>query len=311
MKPAGGSTSGLVILRSGESVESVTTKSGVFRLLASLPGVELHLGTLVKGKQLNLVPFDGSPEGASEAYYVLRGSLRASPPTGPIRVGQGDLILAESLTEPVIFETTEEVEFLYISNRPTFHQVSGQLRELMRLAAEVETRDAYSAGHCLRIQKLAFATGKELGLPHPRLYLLEYGSYLHDLGNLRLPRAMLVKRGALTAEEWVEMKRHPGYGKDMLRGTFIPDAGLIVEQHHERLDGSGYPQGLRGDQIQVEASIVGVVDTFDAMTTERPYRPAATREQALSELEDSAGALFPRDVVSAFRTAESASRWRI
>ncbi len=297
-------TAGLAVVKCGESDDTVATRSGVFRLLASRPGVELHEGTMRRGRHLNLVPFEDPAEDAVEVYYILRGSLRAEMPSGVVTAGRGDVLVAEGLSEPVIFETLDDVQFLYFSTKRTFKEVAGNLRELMRLASDVEIRDGYSAGHSLRMQRLAFAAGRELGLPHPRLYNLEYGSYLHDVGKLRIPRSILVKPGALTAEEWAEMRRHPAYGREMLEPTFLRAAGQIVEQHHERLDGSGYPLGLRGDEILVESLIVGVVDTFDSMTTERPYRPAATRERALRELERAAGVLFPRDVVEAFCAIE-------
>jgi HD-GYP domain-containing protein (c-di-GMP phosphodiesterase class II) len=295
---------GLAVLKFGESVESVATKSGVFRLLATRPGVELHEGAMVRGKHLNLVPFDDSADSATEVYYIVSGSLRTVLPTGVITVRAGDVLVTEGLSEPVIFETLEDVRFLYFSTRPTFNQVGENLRELMRLAGDVEIRDGYTAGHCLRMQRLAFATGRELGLPHQRQYNLEYGSYLHDVGKLQVSQKILTKRGSLTEEEWAEMRRHPGYGKTMLERTFLNTAAQIVEQHHERLDGSGYPFGLRGDEILLESLIVGVADTYDAMVTERPYRPASTRDRALGELRDAAGARFPPDVVDAFRAVE-------
>jgi HD-GYP domain-containing protein (c-di-GMP phosphodiesterase class II) len=142
-----------------------------------------------------------------------------------------------------------------------------------------------------------------MGLSHDRLYLLNYGSYLHDIGKVKLPEGLLQKPGKLTAEEWLVMKQHPSMGRELLENSFLQNVGAIVEQHHERLDGSGYPKGLNGLEISLEAYIIAVADTFDAMTTDRPYRAALPVSQALAELHKYADQHYPREVVNAFITA--------
>ena len=104
----------------------------------------------------------------------------------------------------------------------------------------------------------------------------------------------------LTPEEWEVIKKHPTHGRELLAQTFMKEAATIVEQHHERSDGSGYPKGLSGDKILIESSIVAVADTFDAMTTDRPYRKASTQAEALAELHKYAGVHYPKEVVRAF-----------
>ena len=294
------SVPGVTLRRAGESLETVSTKSGEFSLLASPPGLEVQHGRLGEGKRLTLVPFDPGSEIGTEFYYILSGEMSADLPTGTLVANAGDVIVVHQLEAPTIFLARSEVRFLYATNLPSFHQISGRLRELMRLATEVERKDGYTAQHCLRLQQLSYATGKELGLAHHRLRNLSYGAYLHDVGKARLPVELLLKPGALTAEEWTEMKKHPTYGRQMLDETFMKPAGAIVEQHHERRDGSGYPLGLRGDEILVESSIVAVADTYDAMTTDRPYRKGASPETAMQELAKFAGRHYPAEVVDAF-----------
>lgn len=294
---------GLTLRRAGENLEMVATKSGEFSLLASAPGMEVLEGRLSEGKRLTLVPFEPGTEAGTEAYYIISGTLEAALPGGRLTVGAGSLLVARDLKEPTIFQSMSEVRFLYVSSEPTFHQLSHKLRDLMRLAVEVEMRDGYTAQHCLRIQQLSFATGQELGLSHHRLHALEYGAYLHDLGKARVPTELLQKPGALTPEEWVIMKKHPTYGREMLERTFLQDAGVIVEQHHERSDGSGYPLGLSSDAILVESSIVAVADTYDAITTDRAYRKGATPEQAFAEITKFRGKHYPDAVVDAFFAA--------
>ncbi len=295
---------GLYVYRNSDHFETVTTKSGAFRLLASHPGIEIHEGTMVKGKQLNLLPFGDGDPAAAEAYYILCGTMRATLPTCVITVGRNDLIVTSSLKGPVIFETLEDVRFLYVCSRSTFGEVSTKLRELTHLAAEVELRDGHTAGHGLRVQSLAFATGQQLGMSHERLHDLEYGAYLHDVGKCRIPLTILTKPGALDEEEWTEMRRHSEYGMQMVLETTLRGAAKIIEQHHERFNGSGYPRGLSGDEIMPEALVVGIADTFDSLTSGRPWRPALPRGHALRVLEDAAGVLFPRDLLKAFRAAE-------
>jgi len=291
---------GLTLRNAGESLETVATKSGEFSLLASPPGLEVQAGRLEPGKRLTLIPFEEGAVEGTEIYYVLSGTLEATLPTGPHIVGAGALLVARELKAPTILHAVTEVRFLYVSSQPTFDQLSGKLKELMRLATEVEMKDGYTAQHCLRLQQLSYATGRELSLPSHRLRNLSYGAYLHDVGKAKVPTTLLRKAGPLTPEEWIVMKRHATFGREMLEQTFMKPAGVIVEQHHERSDGSGYPYGLRGGEILVESSVVAVADTYDAITTDRPYRKGAAPDEALSEIARFEGIHYPEIVVEAF-----------
>ena len=174
------------------------------------------------------------------------------------------------------------------------------LGDLKRLARLIARKDRGTAAHCGRLRDLARAVGLELRLPPSGLYRLDYGAYLHDLGKVEVPDCVLQKPGRLTLGEWALVKRHPTVGRRLLETTFMAPVGVIVEQHHEKLDGSGYPHGLSGDAILTESYIVAVVDTFDAMTTDRPYRRALPFEEALAEIRGLAGRHYPREVVDAF-----------
>lgn len=164
-------------------------------------------------------------------------------------------------------------------------------------------KDGYTADHCDRLQALSYATGLELGLSTSRLRLLDQGAYLHDVGKISVPIEILQKPSSLTSSEWDAIKRHPTAGRELLDKTFMKEAGKIVEQHHERLDGSGYPYGLAGSDVLIEATIVAVADTYDAMTTDRPYRRALSRDEALAEIQKYAGVHYPKEVVRAFMSA--------
>ena len=130
---------------------------------------------------------------------------------------------------------------------------------------------------------------------------LSYGAYLHDIGKVKISDEILNKAAQLTDSEWNEMMKHPDHGADMLsERDYLGGAAVIVRAHHERFDGTGYPRGLGGDKIPIGARVVAVVDTYDAITSTRPYQAASAKEEAISELEKNAGTQFDPRVVRAF-----------
>jgi putative two-component system response regulator len=170
------------------------------------------------------------------------------------------------------------------------------------LALTVEARDATTDGHCQRLAHYATALGVAVGMGEDEVASLERGGYLHDVGKIGIPDTILLKPGQLTREEYVLMQQHTVIG-ERLCGNLRSLAPVrpIVRHHHERLNGSGYPDGLRGDAIPLSAQIVGIVDAFDAITMSRPYRAPRSREQAFDELvADGQSGLFDRELVSEF-----------
>lgn len=293
---------GLQLYRQEDALERVEGKLGALRLLVSNE-MELVEGTLAAGERITLVPESSAATPATEIYYLLSGRLRQVGAPKDVRpIGRGDYLVSRGLAGETIFTALEEVTFLYFSSRPFFHEISAKLQELMHLAVEVEIADGYTADHCRRLTRLAFATGLEVGLDSHRLRLLDRAAYLHDVGKVRVPAGILQKPSALTVDEWAIVKQHPTFGREMLEPTFVREAGPIVEQHHERMDGSGYPYGLAGDEILAESYIVAIADAYDAMTTDRVYRTKRPIDEAVSELRRHAGCHYPRDLVGAFIT---------
>jgi diguanylate cyclase (GGDEF)-like protein/putative nucleotidyltransferase with HDIG domain len=166
------------------------------------------------------------------------------------------------------------------------------------LSATVDARDAYTAGHSRRVQRLALAIGSELGLSQPELDLLGHAALFHDIGKLAVPDAVLLKPAALDRDEWRLMRRHSDEGARIIdRLGFLADAVPAIRHHHERFDGSGYPDGLYGEEIPLGARIIHVADALDSMLTTRIYRPALSEDRALAELRAGAGDQFcPRCV---------------
>jgi putative two-component system response regulator len=153
------------------------------------------------------------------------------------------------------------------------------------LALTIEARDPLTGGHCQRLARYATALGAALELSEDDLALLRDGGFLHDIGKLALPDSILLKPGRLTPSEQERMRQHTVIGDALCGGLqSLARVREIVRNHHERLDGSGYPDGLEGERISLLAQIIGLVDTFDALTTARPYKPAFSREDAYDEL---------------------------
>lgn len=168
------------------------------------------------------------------------------------------------------------------------------------LALAVEAKDENTEEHLHRVERYSIGIAEILGLPEGEVQALKAASLLHDVGKLAVPEYILNKPGKLTAEEMEVMKTHPAVGADILGAVPFPFPLVpIVRHHHERWDGSGYPDGLAGESIPIGARILTVVDCFDAITTDRPYRKAVTRDEALAHLLDEAGKMFDPAVVEA------------
>jgi len=168
------------------------------------------------------------------------------------------------------------------------------------LSSIIEKKDPYTAGHQNRVAQLALAIGKELGLSEERLEDLRFASLLHDIGKIHVPAEILNKPYSLNKVEMGLIKTHPRIGYEILKSIDFPGpVPEIVLQHHERIDGSGYPDAISSKDILVEAQILGLSDVFESMSSKRPYRAALGIESALKEIEESSGILFAPAVVKA------------
>jgi len=179
---------------------------------------------------------------------------------------------------------------------------------IVSLAQIIEARDAATEGHCERLAEYASRLGRYLELDADDISALERGGFLHDIGKVGVPDSVLLKAGPLTADEYDQMKTHTIIG-DRLCGQLrsLRRVRPIVRHHHEKLDGSGYPDGLAGAAIPLLAQIMGLVDVFDALTTTRPYKPAFTTEEALAEIASEVGRGWRSpQLLSAFERAMSA-----
>jgi len=175
-----------------------------------------------------------------------------------------------------------------------------QVKLLESLVAGTETRDPYLHDHSRRVARHSWMIARRMGLPRAEVARIRIAASIHDVGKVETPNEILHKPGPLTDEEFAVIKRHPGDGALMVDILRDPALTSMVRYHHERLDGSGYPDGLSGTEIPLGARIIAVADTFDAITSMRPYRPASPHKHAIDILKEEAGTKLDRDVVRAF-----------
>jgi putative nucleotidyltransferase with HDIG domain len=198
--------------------------------------------------------------------------------------------------------------FSRLNARVDLVHVDGKLAELeatylavvREWVQSIESSDPYTFGHCERVGRHAVAVARALGLDEHAQTTVRLGAYLHDLGKVRVPHEILSKPGPLTRDEFEVVQMHPIWGIELLAGVEFPwDLKPIIRWHHERFDGTGYPDRLRGNEIPLSAQVVGIADVYDALTTARPYRPAFSRAAALAEIAGSRG-LWSGAVYAAF-----------
>jgi len=210
-----------------------------------------------------------------------------------------DLVVAkqryENHLEELVEQRTAELD-------RALNSLEGAYRSTLKaLTAALETRDSETHGHSERVVSYSLRLGREYGLSSAEMKALEFGSLLHDIGKIGVPDSILRKPAKLTEEEWVRMREHPLHGQQILRGIeFLQGASRVVAQHHEKWDGTGYPLGLRNEEIDICARIFAVADAFDAITSDRVYRRGKPYEAAAQELDDWAGRQFDPKVVEAF-----------
>lgn len=189
---------------------------------------------------------------------------------------------------PVVAELKARVRSLTRLKRYTDELDSAE-SVILSLGLTIEARDPYTQGHCQRLAAYATALGGRLDVDDDQLVALNRGAFLHDVGKVGIPDAVLLKAGRLTPDEYTVMQRHTVIGDHLCRELrLLEDVRPIVRHHHERPDGTGYPDGLTGDAVPLLARILSVVDVYDALTTERPYKPALLPDHACRELRDEA-----------------------
>ncbi|MBZ5638991.1 MAG: response regulator [Acidobacteriia bacterium] len=246
---------------------------------------------------------------------MVTGVVDVDTAIGAIREGAADYVAKPFNIEEVriVVERTVRNRLLVLENRAyqlhleeMVRQRTRELEEsyeatLQALVTALDYRDNETQGHSFRVVEYAEQVARRVGVGEADLAWIRRGAILHDVGKIGVPDAILRKPGKLDPDEWVEMRRHPEMGYRMLRhiGYFTPALDIVLS-HQERWDGSGYPRGLKGEEIPLGARIFAVVDTFDAMTSDRPYRRALSVDAAREEVRRFAGIQFDPRVAAAF-----------
>ncbi len=253
------------------------------------------------------------------AIVMLTGAADVTTAVECLKLGALDYISKPVMIEEVRARVDKALEKreLVVQNRFYRQHLESRVRELDRrnkqsvingvqmLVHALEAKDAYTSGHSTRVSRYAMKTAVQLGYTGERLEQLRLGGELHDIGKIGTREDILNKPGPLTADEFEHIKAHAALGERILAPSLAesPTVLRIVRSHHERIDGSGFPDRLAGEEIPHESRIVAVVDAFDAMTTNRAYRPSRTPADAVLELERCAGTHFDVEVVAAFTRA--------
>ncbi len=292
---------GLTIRHREQVSDRVDKRSTALELLAVSGAVEVTRQRIEAGKYFNL--YDAEEWSGFEFMYVLSGVLVLKDEAGEkdTPIIAGDYFYHHGLAKKAYFHVESDVELLIVCTPPSFHLTRDDMQEMMALARSVEEKDPTTEGHCSRIERLSILTGERLGLSGEQLVALSYGAYLHDIGKVKVPDEILTKAAGLTDDEWREMVKHPDHGAEMMgEKDYLGGAAEMVRAHHERYDGTGYPHGLKGEEIPIGARVIAVVDAFDAITSVRPYQKAQAKRDAIRELRRSAGSHFDPRVVRAF-----------
>lgn len=248
-----------------------------------------------------LKPFD-----AQSLRSIVDECIRhGAPDDATQRLAQLDeAVFHERHAQAVNWKLEEKVSDLEATNA-RLRETELRTRSLLSAVVEtiskiVEYRDPYTTGHERRVGDIAAAVGRSMGLEAAQVEGLRIAGYLHDVGKIAIPAEILTRPGRLSAIERSLIEAHAGIGFDILSGIEFPWAiAEMVHQHHERMDGSGYPRALRGEQILLEARILAVADVTEAMTSHRPYRPARGLERALDEIRRGRGSIYDADAADA------------
>lgn len=220
-----------------------------------------------------------------------------------IRVGQ-ELGVEDFLMKPIESEElirTIHGKLLRSAEIEVAHIGQAYLETVKVIANAIEGRDRYTRGHVDRVTTYAIWLAEELRWPPDHIRILEFGARLHDIGKITVPDHVLNKPGTLNEKEWSIMKKHPAFGARILRGiSHLKPAMPYILYHHERWDGSGYPEGLKGREIPIEARLLTIADVYDAVTTNRPYHPAQNYSEVIKILRSESGKHFDPDLVPIF-----------
>ncbi len=257
------------------------------------------------------IEFDGQIVGAFETYFpldVATATIRETVLTIAVLLGGGLAFLWVGLSWMVkgaAATIDAQNSRLRRANARQSEAIielqDSHLGTIRALAATVEARDHYTNGHAMRVTLLAHVLSQEYGLDPEELRRLQRAAALHDIGKIGTPDGVLLKPGRLSNSEWQSIKKHPDIGAGIVAATpYLQDTATVIRHHHERFDGQGYPERLAGEDIPIAARILAIIDAFDAMTSDRPYRRAFAIDEAVNRIIKGSGSQFDPRAAAAF-----------
>lgn len=268
-------TNGLKILRSEQNSEKIAP-------IVQHGGLEI-MHVFVKASDTIWISPADDPK-LMEFYYVLDGSIKLYADDETQALSKGDSFYTLALTKDIRVQALGDTEMLYITNEPVYEGVQDFRDMLHKMIDPIDAKDHITLRHSRNVMRYTVKLFDRLGARGLTMDELVTAALFHDAGKCNIPDEILKKTGKLTNEEYAEMKLHPTYTYSVIAPIYGEKVARIASAHHERLDGSGYPDGLQSDQIPYGSRLIAVSDAFDAMTQKRPYNRVKTSEEAVAEL---------------------------
>ncbi|HBQ64360.1 MAG TPA: HD-GYP domain-containing protein, partial [Clostridiales bacterium] len=292
---------GVYVISKDSYIAEIRQPEATLSLLTDTGGMDFMIQEVSADRPCCISP--GNDLELTEFFYVLEGFILLSTEDGEIRLEKGDSFYVRDIVQDLPVKTPLGAKLLYVSTKPVFRYLYGFIGDLNELLARTEKKDIYTMNHGKRVEQYSIQICEKMGLSREITNTLAVSSLFHDVGKCFVPDVILNKPGRLTDDERRSISRHPVDSRRLLENKFKERVAAVAEQHHERLDGSGYPYGLRSDEILPEAKIIAVADSYDAMTTDRSYRKAMSHEDAIRELDLGSGRHYDSSIVMALNDA--------
>lgn len=287
---------GFKIFKEDETLETFNNNAGVFKLIVQEPDLEVFESHVNKGKSIICQPYES--ENALNTILVLSGRLFHTNERQFVEPGQR--IAFKNLQETHHISVLEHSSLIMIRQSRHFKNQVRNMDAVNQVMHQIQSKDLYTEDHCNNTGNLAVQIATVMKLSEDIIENILFGSKVHDVGKIHIPSEILNKPAALTTDEYTLVKKHCQDGYDIIMKEIGSEAlAEIALDHHERLDGSGYPRGLKGDQISISSRILAVADSFDAMISERPYKRPIPIEAALEDLKAHIGTWYDPAVIKA------------
>lgn len=282
------------IYQENDAIETFHNNAGLFKLLLLEDNFEVFESHVNAGKSIIIQPYETA--NATNFIFVLSGRLHHTNTLQSIRAGEK--IVLKDLKATHHFSVLEPSKLITIRSGKHFIQQASKTDQVYDLIHQIQMKDAYTETHCNSAGNLAVQLATLMQLPESTIDNILHGGKVHDVGKIFVPETILNKPGPLTKAEYELIQQHPLNGFNLIfEETQNLELAKLALEHHERLDGSGYPYGLKGDEISMASRIMAVVDSFDAMTSDRPYKKKISSRAAIEELRRCAGIWYDATVI--------------